>query len=211
MTGKHRNIWRMMIVMALLCLAMAIHVPASVKSIMLSAGQKKQLSVNNSWKNVKWKSSRPEIVTVSAKGEARARKPGKAVVTAKSGKKVRRFMVTVKESNQISVVINGKSFTAQLESSETAEAFKRLLPMTIQMEELNGNEKYHYMGKDLPSKAERPGTITEGDLMLYGNDCLVLFYETFRSGYSYTRIGHIVDPSGLKEAAGNGRVTISFQ
>ena len=69
MTGKHQNM-RMMTVMALLCLAMAIYVPAAPKRITLSAGQEKQLSVNNSWKNVKWKSSRMEIVTVSAKGEA---------------------------------------------------------------------------------------------------------------------------------------------
>ena len=84
------------------------------------------------------------------------------------------------------------------------------MPATFLMEELNGNEKYHYMNRTLPTNSKRPGTIKAGDLMLYGNDCLVLFYETFKSSYSYTKIGHIKNVKGLKDALGRGDIKVSF-
>jgi hypothetical protein len=110
----------------------------------------------------------------------------------------------------ITVTVGGRSFEAALEQNSTAEAFLAMLPLTLEMSELNGNEKYHYLDHSLPTNSVRPGTIYEGDLMLYGDNCLVLFYETFSSSYSYSRIGRITDPSGLKETLGSGNVTITF-
>ena len=46
--------------------------------------------------------------------------------------------------------------------------------------------------------------------MLYGGDCLVVFYETVRTSYGYTPVGHISDTEGLAEALGDGRVEVSF-
>jgi hypothetical protein len=113
--------------------------------------------------------------------------------------------------NSVKVTINGHSFKAVLYDNETAKAFKSMLPLTITMNELNGNEKYHYFNSSLPTDSTRPGTIHEGDLMLYGSNCLVLFYETFSSSYSYTKIGYIENPSGLKNALGNGNVTVRYE
>ena len=50
-----------------------------------------------------------------------------------------------------------------------------------------------------------------GDFMLYGSDCLVLFYKNFSSSYSYTRLGYIEDTAGFAKAVGNGSVFISFE
>ncbi|MBQ7697087.1 MAG: hypothetical protein IJT35_00695, partial [Paludibacteraceae bacterium] len=55
-----------------------------------------------------------------------------------------------------------------------------------------------------------PGTIEAGDLLLYGNNCVVLFYETFSSSYSYTRIGKLTSADGLKAALGTGNVSVTF-
>ena len=111
--------------------------------------------------------------------------------------------------NNIQIQINNKTFTAELEDNDTAAAFKEKLPLTLDMNELNGNEKYAY-GVSLPSDAESVNKIEEGDLMLFGDDCLVLFYDSFSTSYSYTKIGHITDTDGLADAVGDGSVQITF-
>ena len=111
----------------------------------------------------------------------------------------------------LNIIVGSKTFTATLADSETGEAFAALLPLSVTMNELNGNEKYHYLPSSLPTAAYQPGTIHAGDLMLYGNNCIVLFYETFNSSYSYTRIGALDDPSGLSDALGTGNVSVRFE
>ena len=118
---------------------------------------------------------------------------------------------TASTGKQINVVIGSKTFTATLADSETGEAFAALLPLTVTMNELNGNEKYHYLSSSLPTAAYQPGIIHAGDLMLYGNSCVVLFYETFNSSYSYTRLGAIDNPSGLAAALGSGNISVRFE
>lgn len=114
------------------------------------------------------------------------------------------------EETAVTLTVGEQTFSAVLLESETAREFADLLPMTLDMSELNGNEKYFYLDGHLSTHAGQPGQINAGDLMLYGDNCLVLFYETFPSGYSYTRLGHIDDPSGLAEALGTGSITVSF-
>lgn len=114
-------------------------------------------------------------------------------------------------SRNITIRVGNHRFAATLEESTTARAFAALLPMTVTMNEMNGNEKYHNLSENLPTDSYRPGTIHNGDLMLYGSNCIVLFYETFSSSYSYTRIGKLDNPSGLASALGRGNVTVTFE
>ncbi len=81
----------------------------------------------------------------------------------------------------------------------------------MEMRELNGNEKYFNFSKNLPSAAVRVNGIQAGDLMLYGSDCLVLFYKSFSTSYSYTSLGRIEESAGLAEALGNGNVSVTFE
>ena len=110
----------------------------------------------------------------------------------------------------ITVTVGDRTFSATLEQNSTAEAFLALLPLTLEMRDLHGNEKYHYLGQSLPTNRTSVGTIHAGDIMLYGDDCIVLFYETFTTSYSYSRIGHIADPDGLEQALGSGTVSVTF-
>lgn len=110
----------------------------------------------------------------------------------------------------IRLTISGQIFRATLEPGETGAAFAALLPLTLEMRELNGNEKYHYLNESLPAQAERVGRIEAGDLMLYGTECIVLFYESFPTSYSYTRIGRVEGADRLAAAVGGGSVTVAF-
>lgn len=108
------------------------------------------------------------------------------------------------------MTIGTKRFAVTLEDNPTARAFVQLLPMTLDMPDLNGNEKHVRLPRSLPTNAERPGTIRIGDVMLYGSSTLVVFYETFDSSYSYTRIGRIADNADLARRLGPGSSRITF-
>ena len=113
------------------------------------------------------------------------------------------------ESMKVTITAAGKAFTATIEGSETGKAFIQRLPMTLEMSELNGNEKYCY-GVALPHNDSRYDRIEAGDIMLYSGDCVVLFYGP-AGGYSYTRIGKIEDITGLADALGRGSVSVKFE
>jgi len=101
-------------------------------------------------------------------------------------------------------------FAVALEDNPSALAFVQKLPLTLDMPDLNGNEKHVRLPQSLPTDTARPGTIRAGDVMLYGSDTLVVFYKTFASSYRYTRIGRVTSVDGLVEALGSGSARIGF-
>lgn len=113
--------------------------------------------------------------------------------------------------SKMKVKIGDHVFIATLYDNATSTAFKALLPLTIKMIELNGNEKYYDLPKILPTSSFRPAKIQSGDLMIYGSRTLVLFYETFTTSYSYTKLGQIDDASGLAAALGKENITVTFE
>ena len=120
----------------------------------------------------------------------------------------------IPENEEVSImriVIGDYEFEAVLEDSPAADALKEQLPLELSMSELNGNEKYNYLDFNLPTDAYSPGQFQAGDIMLYGDSCLVVFYESFSTPYSYTRIGHIEDVTDLQTAVGGGSVQMLFE
>ena len=108
------------------------------------------------------------------------------------------------------IKIGNSTFNATLYDNATASAFKSLLPITVNMIELNGNEKYVDLSRTLPTNASNPGTIQNGDLMLYGSSTFVLFYKSFSTSYSYTKLGRIDDVTGLVASLGSGNVSVTY-
>jgi hypothetical protein len=105
------------------------------------------------------------------------------------------------------VVINDNEYIVNLEDNETVKSFMKMLPLELNMNELNGNEKYYYLDSSLPTNSYVPDRINAGDIMLYGDNCLVLFYKSFDTSYSYTKIGHIDNLGDL----GSGNVLVKFK
>lgn len=112
---------------------------------------------------------------------------------------------------KIRISAGGESFTATLNATQAAGELAQRLPMTLNMSELNGNEKYYYMDAPLARNASRVGRINAGDIMLFGDDCLVIFYKSFSTGYSYTPLGRIDDAANLAEALGSGSVSVTIE
>ncbi|MDO5708898.1 MAG: cyclophilin-like fold protein [Coriobacteriales bacterium] len=113
---------------------------------------------------------------------------------------------------RIRVAVNGTPFTATLEDGPAAEDLLSALPLTLHMEELHGNEKYNYTDVQFSGDEYVPDVIQTGDLMVYSDTCLVLFYETFDNpGHAYQYVGRIDDVSKLAEVCGSNSVMVDFE
>lgn len=111
----------------------------------------------------------------------------------------------------IEILVGDTAFTVQLADTQAADQLVKSLPLELDMQELNGNEKYSYLSQPLPTSESQPAFIHTGDLMLFGSDCLVLFYKDFSTAYRYTPLGRLSDPQGLSEVLGRGNVTVTLQ
>lgn len=87
--------------------------------------------------------------------------------------------------------INNKSYKVNLEENNTVDEFIKMLPKEFNMKELNGNEKYVNIDKNLPTETYYPKHIEAGDIMLFGDNCVVVFYKSFDTTFGYTKIGHV--------------------
>mgnify|MGYP004599508039 FL=1 len=111
---------------------------------------------------------------------------------------------------RVNVKVGEKVFSAILYDNSATKSLISKLPLKMKMNELNGNEKYYNLDYSLPTTSVKPEKINTGDIMLYTSNCLVIFYDTFNTNYSYTKIGYIEDVNGLKEALGDDSVEVEI-
>lgn len=116
----------------------------------------------------------------------------------------------VQAKTKYTLKINGTSVGFKLYKNKTAKAFKKKLPLSATMSKLNGNEIYYYADFKLPTKAKKVGKIKKGDIMLYGNDCIVIFYKSFSTPYSYTKIGRVSNTKKLAKCMKGSSVKVKF-
>lgn len=99
--------------------------------------------------------------------------------------------------NTMKIKIDNDYYVVELENNQVVDELIELLPINLTMNELNGNEKYAYLNTSFSTNPINVKHINAGDIMLYGNNCLVIFYKSFDTNYSYTKIGHINDMPSL--------------
>lgn len=105
------------------------------------------------------------------------------------------------ETMQITMSVNEQEFVMILENNETVQALLKQIPLTMTMKDLNDNEKYFNITSHLPTDEKSIGHIEAGDVMLFGDNCLVVFYESFSTSYRYTRLGKIEDVDAFVQFA----------
>lgn len=118
---------------------------------------------------------------------------------------------TVKyQGNTMNITIGQSTFNAELANTKAAQELTALLPLTLEMQDHLSNEKFAELPKSLSRQDQAVGRIEAGDIMLWGGDTLVVFYESFQSSYRYTRLGKIQNTDGLKSAVGTEKVKMTF-
>lgn len=111
--------------------------------------------------------------------------------------------------HKINININGENFNLELERNDTTEVLLNHLPLVMELSDLHANEKYEYLPFSLPTASYEPATIEQGDVLLFGNNCFVIFYKSFKNpGYSYSKIGKIEDTNRLKGVVKNNRIKV---
>ena len=111
---------------------------------------------------------------------------------------------------KMNVQIGDYTFTATLEQNQAVNELIEMMkegPVTIEMSDYSGFEKVGALGKGLTTDNHQT-TTTEGDIVLYSGNQIVIFYGS--NSWSYTRIGKIDDLTDWKKALGNGDVTAVF-
>ena len=112
---------------------------------------------------------------------------------------------------QYYIKIKDSEYQFEFVNSETANQIKSKLPFTITMTNLNGNEVYYFFtGEEFTTNTQSVGTINMGDIYLYQSNCIVLFYKTFSTSYTYTQIGKVINPSGLDTLIGSSNVEVQW-
>lgn len=124
------------------------------------------------------------------------------------------------DDSQITITVNGKSFVVELADTKAAQQFAKSLPQTISTRSLNGRELYaDIAGWTFTNQSEPSGLMEAGDIMLQGENRLIIFYNTDTSNDMLTRIGRVreKDIAAFAEAvtkavaaADGGKITVKI-
>ncbi|WP_433569408.1 cyclophilin-like fold protein [Tractidigestivibacter sp.] len=108
--------------------------------------------------------------------------------------------------------VGERAFTGSFADTEAADELASQLPLSLEMNELSGNEKFCYTDQEFPGEEEVPSELHAGEIWIYSGSCIVLFYKNHaNAGYSYKFVGSLDDASGLEEAVGTGSVEITLR
>ena len=93
-----------------------------------------------------------------------------------------------KKEQAMKLIIDDKVVPVTWEQNASAAALQKLLPLTIELSAYGGFEQVGPIGQSITS-ADKQITTQYGDIVLYAENKLVIFYGS--NSWAYTRLGHI--------------------
>ena len=110
------------------------------------------------------------------------------------------------------VKIGDRYYSIDFESNSSAEAFFEKIkaePLTVDMQDYGGFEKVGDLPWELPTN-DTEITTEPGDIILYQGNKITIYYG--ENTWNFTKLGRVsgVDVEELKEALGEGDVTVEF-
>ena len=126
------------------------------------------------------------------------------------GTKDKNHEQSVKEIGELPNILvgikSGDYYTAVTQVSNAAKNFISNIPVSVQMSDEGSYEKrgcgyFHFEGD-----AARLKQIQKGDLLVYGDSCIVIATGNFEGSSLYRKIGHINDMADLPE----GTILVNF-
>ena len=110
------------------------------------------------------------------------------------------------------VKIGDKYYSIEFESNSSADAFFEKIkkePLTVDMHDYGGFEKVGDLPWELPTN-DTEITTESGDIILYQGNKITIYYG--ENTWNFTKLGRVsdVDAKELKEALGDGNVTVEF-
>ena len=98
---------------------------------------------------------------------------------------------------KIKTIINDISFNTTVEDSLPAKEFLEILPLNIYMEK-EKNSYIYYIDYKLDKEEIIPKELNAGDILLEGNNKLILVTSTNSNKNKYTRLASIDNPDNLE-------------
>lgn len=95
------------------------------------------------------------------------------------------------KDGEIRITVGDKSFIAELSNTEAAKEFKKLLPLTLEMNSVSGQLYNDIPDTTFPEQHDTEEPMRAGDVALEGNNRLVMFYAFGNVSPTMTRIASV--------------------
>lgn len=97
-----------------------------------------------------------------------------------------------KKIKEIKVYIGGREADVTFEDNISVKELAVYAPYNhMPLIDLNNNSKYCILKRKLNTDSNITKTTKKGDIMLYKNNNIIIFYKDAENNYSYTKLGHI--------------------
>ena len=115
-------------------------------------------------------------------------------------------------NSKILITIGNDSYMADFYESDVSKSLMEQFPLTIKMDEHQGQEYFSPLENRPYGESENTDAIVPGDITLCNSSSISIFYNQPAGSVSYVKLGHINNPEGLDSSLSRceGRVTFEL-